>query len=254
MARLGSKVALITGAASGIGAACARAFVDEGATVMITDIQTEAGEALATELGDAATFAPLDVTSRADWDAVIEALQQAHGRLDVLVHNAGGGVVADIERITLEQWRKVQELNVDSVFMGTQAALPLMRASGEPGSIINVSSVAGLIGEPELFAYGAAKGAVRLMSKSIALHCARKGYPIRCNSIHPGFIDTPMVRALADRSRNPDKAFERLTKTAPLGRLGDPREVAQLVLYLASDESGFVTGAELVIDGGLTAT
>ncbi len=254
MGRLQSKIALVTGAASGIGAACARAFIREGATVLLTDIDAEGGEALAAELGEAASFRSLDVTGREHWDATIDALQQAHGRLDVLVHNAGGGIVGDIERCTLEQWRRVQTLNVESVFMGTQAALPLMKASGDPASIVVVSSVAGLIGEPDLMSYGAAKAAVRLLSKSIALHCARKDYPIRCNSIHPGFIDTPMVRGLAGNSKDADKAFERLTKVAPLGRLGTPEEVANLVLYLAGEESGFVTGAEMVIDGGLTAT
>jgi 3(or 17)beta-hydroxysteroid dehydrogenase len=168
------------------------------------------------------------------------------------VHNAGGGVAGDIERCTLSQWRSVQALNVESLLLGTQAALPRLRASAA-ASIVVVSSVAGLIGEPDLVAYGAAKGAARILSKSIALHCARRGYPIRCNSIHPGFTDTPMVRGLAELHRDPARALEKLSKVAPLGRLGRPEEVAALVVYLASDESGFVTGAELTIDGGLTA-
>lgn len=253
MGRLQSKIAMITGGASGIGAACARAFVREGAHVLVTDIQDQAGEALVAELGEAADYRHLDVTRREDWDAAVAALRERHGRLHVLVHNAGGGVVADIERCTLEQWREVQALNVESVFMGTQAALPLMRASEEPGSIVVVSSVAGLVGEPDLMAYGAAKAAVRLLSKSIALHCARRGDPIRCNSIHPSFTDTPMVRAMVGLSKDPDEALRRLAKTAPVGRLAEPEEIAAMVLYLASDESAFVTGAELVIDGGLTA-
>lgn len=252
--RLHDKIALVTGAASGIGAACARAFVREGARVLVTDVAEAAGRALVSELGDAAEFQRLDVTQREDWDAALVRLREQHGRLHVLVHNAGGGVVADIERCTLEQWRGVQALNVESVLMGTQAALPLLRASGEPGSIVVVSSVAGLIGEPDLLAYGAAKAAVRQLSRSIALHCARRGYPIRCNSVHPSFTDTPMVRGLAALSKDPAQALQRLAKTAPLGRLATPEEVAGMVLYLASDESAFVTGAELVIDGGLTAT
>lgn len=254
MGRLDSKIALVTGAASGIGAACARAFVREGATVLITDIAEQAGQRLADELGAAARFRRLDVVQPAQWGGTIEALRDAHGRLDVLVHNAGGGVPHDdLEHLSLDQWRHVQALNVDSVLMGTQAALPLLRASGEPASIVVVSSVAGLIGAPDLMAYGAAKGAARMLSKSIALHCARKGLPIRCNSVHPGFCDTPMVRALADQSRDPEKAWQRLSKAAPLGRLGTAEEVAALVVYLASDESRFTTGAELVLDGGLTA-
>lgn len=255
MGRLDGKLALVTGAASGIGAECARTFVREGATVLLTDVQDEAGRALADELGHAASYRRLDVVSPEDWAAAIDELRQAHGRLQVLVHNAGGGVPRDdLEHLSLEQWRRVQALNVDSVLMGTQAALPLLRASGEPASIVIVSSVAGLIGTPDLVAYGSAKGAVRMLSKSIALHCARKGYPIRCNSVHPGFCDTPLVRALASQSRDPDEAWRHLSQVAPLGRLGTPQEVAALVLYLASDESAFTTGAELVLDGGLTAS
>lgn len=254
MGRLDDKISLVTGAASGLGAACARAFVREGATVLLTDVAEEAGQRLADELGPAASFRRLDVVQPAEWQATLEALRDAHGRLDVLVHNAGGGVPHDdLEQLSLEEWRYVQALNVDSVLMGTQAALPLLRASGQPASIVVVSSVAGLIGTPDLVAYGAAKGAARMLSKSIALHCARKGYPIRCNSIHPGFCDTPMVRALASQSSDPEKAWQRLSKAAPLGRLGTAEEVAALVVYLASDESGFMSGAELVLDGGLTA-
>ncbi len=253
MGRLSSKVALVTGAASGIGAACARAFVEHGATVLLTDISAQAGEALAAQLGDTARFASLDVTKRDQWTATIEWLDSTHGRLDVLVHNAGGGVVADIETCTLNQWRRVQALNVESVFMGTQAALPLMSTSSKAGSIINISSIAGIIGEPDLPAYGAAKAAVRVLSKTIALHCTRKGYPIRCNSVHPGFIDTPMVSDMAERYPDPARAHQRLASVAPIGRLGTPQEVANLVVYLASDESSFVTGAEMVIDGGTTS-
>lgn len=254
MGRLDDKISLVTGAASGLGAACARAFVREGATVLLTDVAEDAGQRLADELGPAASFRRLDVVQPAEWQATIEALRDAHGRLDVLVHNAGGGVPHDdLEQLSLDAWRHVQALNVDSVLMGTQAALPLLRASGKPASIVVVSSVAGLIGTPDLMAYGAAKGAARMLSKSIALHCARKGYPIRCNSIHPGFCDTPMVRALASQSNDPEKAWQRLSKAAPLGRLGTAEEVAALVVYLASDESGFTSGAELVLDGGLTA-
>ncbi|MEX1366770.1 MAG: glucose 1-dehydrogenase [Nannocystaceae bacterium] len=254
MGRLQSKIALVTGAASGIGAACAQAFVAEGATVLLTDVQVEAGEELAQRLGPAASFRRQDVTAPADWAATIEALEQEHGRLDVLVHNAGGGVPGDdLEHLSLDRWRHVQALNVDSVLMGTQAALPLLRASGQPASIVVVSSVAGLLGTPELMAYGAAKAAARMLSKSIALHCARKGYPIRCNSIHPGFTDTPMVQALASQARDPEKALARLAAAAPLGRLGTVEEIAAAVVFLASDESAFVTGTELALDGGMTA-
>lgn len=253
MTALHNKVALITGAASGIGAATARLLVEQGATVWLTDITADAGESLATELGDRATFAALDVTEPDQWHTAVQAVRQRDGRLDTLVHNAGGGVFADLERTTLEQWRHVQRLNVESVFIGTQAALPLMRASGDGGSIVVVSSAAGLVGVPDLAAYGAAKAAVRNLSKTIALHCARKGDAIRCNSIHPAFTDTPMVAALAEQSPDPERAKKRLESAAPLGRLGTPHEVASLVAYLASDAAAFVTGTEVAIDGGLTA-
>lgn len=241
----------MTGASKGIGAAVARAFVAEGARVWLADIDEPPGRALADELGDAATFVHLDVTDGDAWARAVASLEEQEGRLHLLVNNAGGGVLGDIESTDLDSWRFVQRLNVESVVLGIQRCLPLLKKQGDRGAIINLSSVAGLLGDPNMPAYCAAKGAVRLLTKSVALHCARRGYGTRVNSVHPSFIDTPLVRTLIDVGG--PGAEERLTKAAPLRRLGRPEEVAGMVVYLASDEGRFVTGAELVIDGGMTA-
>lgn len=251
--RLKDKVAIVTGAASGIGRAVAARFAAEGATVVLTDKNTADGDEAAAALGKPHRFAALDVRSETEWDAVVADTVQRYGRLDVLVNGAGVGIPKSIEDTTLEEWRFVHAVNSEGVFLGCRAAVRAMKAQ-KSGSIINVSSVAGLIGSPDLAAYCSSKGAVRLLTKSVALHCAKRGYGIRCNSVHPSFVDTPMVRALAGAARDPDKAFEQLAKSAPMGRLGTVEEVAYAILYLASDESTFTTGTEMVIDGGMTAT
>jgi 3(or 17)beta-hydroxysteroid dehydrogenase len=250
--RVGGKIALVTGAASGIGRACARRLASEGATVVLTDRRRDEGEAAAAELGAPHVFRALDVTDPAAWASAVDETVRTLGRLDVLVNAAGVGVMHDIERTTLEEWRFVNSVNAEGTFLGCQAAIRAMKATGG-GSIINLSSVAGIVADPDLAAYCASKGAVRLLTKSVALHVARAGYGIRCNSVHPAFIDTPMVdgmlAAVADRGLTRAK----LERAIPLGRIGDVDDVAHLVVYLASDESRFVTGAELVVDGGLSA-
>ena len=255
MGRVEGKVALVTGAASGIGRATALRLAAEGARVVVTDRLVEAGEAVAAEIGPSAFFQPLDVTREAEWIAAMEATVRRFGRLDVLVNNAGVGVVKDIESTTLEEWRFVHAVNAEGVFLGCREAIKVMKgaAAGAGGSIVNVSSIAGLVGEATLAAYCSSKGAVRLLTKSIAMHCAQRGYGIRCNSVHPSFIATPMVEAMIEASPDHDKARAQLTRAAPLGRLGDVDDVAYLILYLASDESKFITGAEMVVDGGATA-
>ncbi len=252
MHRLEDKVAIVTGGASGIGRGCALRLAAEGASVVIADRDEVAGQAVAAELGGRHLFLPLDVTQEADWDRVVAETTRVFGRLDILVNGAGVAIFKDLEHTTLEDWRFVNGVNSDGVFLGCRAALPAMKASGG-GSIINVSSVAGLIGVADAPAYCASKGAVRLLTKSVALYAARQGFNIRCNSVHPSFIDTPMMAAVVAQATDPAKARRQFERAAPLGRLGQVDDVANLVVYLASDESRFVTGAEIAVDGGLTA-
>jgi 3(or 17)beta-hydroxysteroid dehydrogenase len=251
--RVEGKVVLVTGGASGLGAAAVRMLVREGAKVAITDLNEAPGQALAQELGEATRFWRLDVTKEEDWTSVVDAVLATFGRLDVLVNNAGMGIVKDVETLTLQEWRLVHAVNLDGVFLGCKHGIRAMRQSNAKGSIINLSSVAGLVGVAAFPAYSSAKGGVRLLTKSVAIHCAQKGYGIRCNSIHPAFVDTPMVDALANAARDAAAARERLIKSMPIGRLGRPDEVAYAVVFLASDESSLMTGSEFVLDGGFTA-
>lgn len=249
--RLEGKVALITGAASGLGAASARRLHAEGAFVIVTDRDVEKGAAVAASIGEGAVFHKLDVTSEAEWIAVIDAVVAAQGGLDVLVNNAGVGVLASIEDTSIESFRFVHAVNTEGVFLGCKHGVRVMKARG--GSIINLSSVAGIVGASDMAAYCSSKGAVRTLTKSVAMHCARKGYGIRCNSLHPAFIDTPMVDAVVSGYGNAERARAGLAKSIPLGRLGEADDVAAAVAYLASDDAKFITGVELPIDGGLLA-
>lgn len=252
MNRLQGKTALITGAGSGLGLATAQCFAQEGARVVLTDIDHARVQAEAQRLcaagHDAAALAH-DVTRESDWDRVIAAA----GALDVLVNNAGVGRLGNVEQASLQDWRAVLEINLDGVFLGTQKAIAAMKGRG--GSIINVSSIEGLIGEPNLAAYNASKGGVRLLTKSAALHCAAQGYGIRVNSLHPGYIATPMVTgALAALPADVAQALQAdIVSRIPLGRLARAEEIAPALVFMASDESRYMTGAELVIDGGYTA-
>lgn len=253
MGRVAGKVALITGGASGIGAASARLLVREGARVAITDINEKLGREVAGEIGDAALFLHHDVTSEPAWRSVTDAVLAHFGDIDIVINSAGLGSLSDIERCTMEEWHRVNTVNMDGVFLGCKYGIDAIKRHGRGGSIINLSSVSGLVGGHNMAAYNASKGGVRLLTKSVALHCARKRYGIRCNSVHPTFILTPMVQAMIDGSDDPERTRQRLERQVPVGRLGQADDVAYMILFLASDESTFVTGAELVVDGGLTA-
>jgi NAD(P)-dependent dehydrogenase (short-subunit alcohol dehydrogenase family) len=248
--RLAGKVALISGGARGMGASEARLFVREGARVVIGDILESEGRDVEAELkaqGGEALFVRLDVTDEADWDRAVARTIERFGKLDVLVNNAGVGGAGRIEDTTIKDWDHVMDVNAKGVFLGTRAAIPAMRRAGG-GSIINISSQLGLVGtdnsSPQ---YQASKGAVRLLTKTTAIQYAREG--IRANSVHPG----PIATAMTERRRADPEHYRRMLSRIPLGRYGEPDEVAYGVLYLASDESAFVTGSELVIDGGWTA-
>ncbi len=250
MARLEGKVALISGGARGQGAVEARMFAEEGASVVIGDILDDQGrqtEAELQELGYNVTYVHLDVTSESDWESAVQSAVGTYGKLNVLLNNAGILIRKNIEETTVEDWDRIFSVNAKGVFLGTKAAIPAMREAGG-GSIINISSTAGLVGSPNGSAsYTATKGAVRLFTKSTAIQHAREG--IRCNSIHPGPIETDMI---ADTLNDPANMALRMQRL-PLGRVGKPSEIAYGAIYLASDESSFVTGSEVVIDGGTTA-
>lgn len=255
------KVALVTGGASGIGEAIAELFAREAATVVITDIDDLRGEQLEkrlTKAGGKAVFLEQDVTSEERWIEIVADVARRFGRLDVLVANAGIGIaVPSITDMTLSDWRKQNAINLDGVFLSVKHCLPLMRKT-KGGSIIMMSSLAGLRGAPGLSAYSATKGGVRLFAKSIAMECAMAGDGIRVNSVHPGIIDTPIwgkipTGATGASQNAPIDPEERARIATPLGRAGQAAEIASGVLYLASDASRYVTGSELVIDGGMNA-
>jgi NAD(P)-dependent dehydrogenase (short-subunit alcohol dehydrogenase family) len=253
MGRLTGKIALVTGGASvpGLGSATAHRYAEEGAVVYVTDRDGAGAEAVAAAIrasGGQAHAMAHDVTSEADWDRVMAAIDAAHGRFDVLVNNAGIAVLRPIEDFTTADWKLQNTVNLDSVFYGTKRAVAAMRKAGNGGSIINLSSVAGLFGVPACGAYAAAKGGVRLFTKVIALECAKDA--IRCNSVHPGMILTKM-QAVAEED-NADN-YDATLALIPMGYMGDPLDIANMNLFLASDESRYVTGTEMVVDGGMNA-
>jgi len=259
MGQVEGKVALVTGGSSGIGAGCATRLAEEGAVVVITDVQDAKGAELVLAIetaGGKARYLHHDVTSEDEWVAIVADIEKTEGRLDILVNNAGIGIACpSITMMKLEDWRRQQAVNVEGVFLGIKHSLPLMRKAGNGGSIVNMSSVAGLKGSPPLAAYSATKGAVRLFTKAIALECANFKDGIRVNSVHPGIIETPIWLSIAGMGQpgvNSPPDLDAMTATAvPLGVKGVPEDIANGVLWLASDQSRYVTGLEMVIDGGL---
>lgn len=252
MGRLAGKTALVTGAASGIGLRTAQRFVEEGARVAMTDWNAEVLREAAAQFGDEVITITHDVTDEDAWIAAVARTVDRLGSLSILLNSAGTGRATNVEETTLEDWRRVMSINADGTFLGCKHGVLAMKQTGG-GAIVNISSASGLVGGHNMAAYNASKGAVRLLTKSVALHCARKNYGITCNSVHPAFIMTPMVEGLIARGKDPAATQAKLEAQIPIGRLGEATEVADMIVYLASDEARFVTGAEFVIDGGLTA-
>ena len=253
MGRLEGLITLVTGAgnARGLGAATAQRFAEEGSFVYLTDLDFAGAQGVAQAICDAGGKAEAlahDVTSEASWDDVFATIEKGHGRLDVIVNNAGIAILKPLEALTAADWEKQNKVNLDSVFYGTQRAVALMRKVGQGGSIINLSSIGGLVGVPACAAYGAAKGGVRLFSKVVAMECAAEG--IRCNSVHPGMIETAMQDVA--RTDNPE-GFKEIVAGIPMKRMGTPMDIANMNLFLASEEANYITGAEFTVDGGVTA-
>jgi len=259
MNRLQGKIALVTGAARGIGEAIARAFVAEGAHVFLADINDRQGRAVADDLCDRATYFRLDVREESDWRAALERVVTSHGRIDVLVNNAGvtgfedGGGPQDPENAVLSDWHRVHRTNLDGVFLGCKHAIRAVRASGGSCAIINISSRSGMVGIPGAAAYASSKAAVRNHTKTVALYCAEQGLAVRCNSIHPAAILTPMWEPMLGTGLEREKTMQALVRDCPMKRFGRPEEVAALAVLLASDEAAYMNGSELNIDGGILA-
>ena len=254
--RVAGKHALVTGAGQGIGAAVCKALAVEGAQVAVTDVDGENASAVATAInadhGEGTAFAmPLDVTKEEQWIEAVARVRSDFGKLSVLVNNAGIMPLGTVESLDYETWRLCMAINADGPFLGCKHALPLMKES-QPGSIVNMSSVSGMIATHNMAAYNASKAALWLFSKSVALHCARGGWDIRSNTIHPVFIRTPMLDVVRGKNTE-DELVEKLARQVPIGRIGEVEDIANAVIYLASEESRMMTGSELKLDGGLTA-
>ena len=246
--RLSGKIALVTGAASGLGEAISRRYAAEGARVILADIDSAAAQAVAASLGADARHVRLDVTDEQSWLAALEGVKSQEGRLDVLVNNAGITTMGSIESLSVAGFKNMLEIDLVGVFIGCKHAAPLMRPRG--GSIINMSSMCGIRAQADLAGYNAAKAGVTLLTKSVALHYAKQGDKIRCNSIHPGAIRTPILDKVMSQVEDPKALLASFEAVHPIGRLGRPEEIAAIAVYLASDESAFATGAEFVVDGG----
>ena len=256
MDRVKNKVAIVTGGASGLGRSSAILLAREGAKIVVTDLDEENGNKVVQQIiddGGEAIFIKQDVSEEDEWKKVIETTLKTFGKLHILANAAGIAIGKNVEDVTLSEWKKLLSINLDGSFLGNQYAIKAMKETGEGGSIINFSSIEGLIGDPNLAAYNASKGGVTIFTKSAALHCAKQGYGIRVNSIHPAYIWTPLVESLLKAQGNLEEGKKQLESLHPVGHLGEPDDIGYGVVYLASDESKFMTGSELVIDGGYTA-
>lgn len=252
MGRVQGKIALVTGGGSGLGRAISIMLAKEGAKVVVTDINEESAAQTAALIGENALSLHQDVTSEDQWQSTLKATKEKFGGLNILVNNAGIGAGSDVESTDFETWKFVHSVDLDSVFLGCKYAISYIEETDGLGSIINISSIAGIVAGHNMAAYNSAKAGVRHLSKSVALHCAKKKNGIRSNSVHPTFVKTPILDAMFKRV-SVDEGYAKLARQVPIGHIGDPDDIAYGVLYLASDESRFMTGAELVLDGGISA-
>ena len=255
MSRVQDKVAIVTGAASGLGFAAAQKLLEEGAKVMLADINREVIETMPDRLSkfSQSQFSTCihDVTKEQSWIDIIDQTKSYFGKINILVNSAGISLGSDVVSTDFEIWKKVHEVNLDSVFLGCKYVIPVM-SKYENGSIINISSISGIVAGWNTAAYNSSKAGVRLLSKSVALYCAKKGYDVRCNSIHPAFVNTPILDPIK-QAFGADEAVAKLARQIPMNKIGDTDDVSYAILYLASDESKFMTGTEIVLDGGLSA-
>ena len=255
MGRVQDKVAIITGAASGLGFAAARKLLEEGAKVILTDVNREVLDSMPERLSEFSEtqFQSIfhDVTQEESWIDLINKTENDHGKINILVNSAGISLGADVVSTDFDIWKKVHQVNLDSVFLGCKYAVPVMGKYGH-GSIINISSISGIVAGWNTAAYNSSKAGVRHLSKSVALFCAKKGFEVRCNSVHPAFVNTPILDPIK-QAFGADEAVAKLARQIPMNKIGDTDDVSYAILYLASDESKFMTGAEIVLDGGLSA-
>ena len=254
MQRVSGKVAIVTGGASGIGRAVCTSLAAEGATVIVADIDAWGGNRTAESTGDNAVFKQLDVSSEEQWQAIMGEVIREHGQLNVLVNSAGVGISGIFEETALEDWNRLMSINLTGLFLGCKHSVIAMKKCHDVnGSIINISSIAGVVGGGDIAAYSASKGGVTTLTKSIALSCAERGLNIRCNSIHPTYVDSEMLDPIAELFPNRDAMRAAMSENVPIGRLASPRDIANAVLFLASDESSMMTGTSMMVDGGTTA-